>query len=788
MGSSLSSQQAEEAAQANVHQFLDLEAAVNRGGYDSEDDEGDGFINDDDDVGRPVNYQALNRSLDADDHDSLFSDQDSLFSEPQDESAGDNSAIDGGSGLVLDQGSSGVEGSALEFDEDDPNVKRYRSQEVWSVKCKPYRKQDVINFIVGYQKKDTKDNIFSLTRPRSCGSGYVYIQTQDSPRAASILHGCMYTHHTRTGGINGVHMTVLSDPLDILHALSMSSSIAKAITGGVEKRQPDPKKPVLKAGVWVRLGPIEKPKKEPNSEEEASGPPRKKTRLDNPSTWQGLTEENVPMGDIGDIHQQMEHEVSSKPTRGQSYEPELPKPGKPLYFDDPALVLNVDGRAVTVLFILHILACDMPQSQPTKEQFPQSLTFNPLIQSRRPEGIKMAWDPTQYGKKHRRITVYPDGDFQHGMRVQIVDNYPAVISNFPPIEDWRFDISEMVTAPSGQQGVVISHFPGSPVVWCYYPAPDDCDPTSRDSLTTRVGEHCFGWKLIKSWLPSDFVCHVSGVEGFVIIPNSFDDDFVIMKHPNNNINHDFSGHTNSFRLTPRHEKSQGGSEPLWDYNSPRLAVFVMDHVEASAKIKKARTGAIPWKDRRVLIYAKGHYNKGDVAQVYDIHIRQKTKSGLWITVESEVIGRQGQRQMYDYEDLIDEHWELPLHLPENLCLVICNREKTAIIEHYKKQHLLPENIKVSLVNLIANTVDPIFIFQGEFANQIIYWSSSANYNGVRYLHGFEADIKGRTIDFGVKCRFLSTDACVLYVGTEIRNALGQYYKDYSRSNNDNCQC
>ncbi|ESK83736.1 hypothetical protein Moror_2094 [Moniliophthora roreri MCA 2997] len=75
-------------------------------------------------------------------------------------------------------------------------------------------------------------------------------------------------------------MTVLSDPLNILCALSMSSSIAKAITGGVEKHQLDPKKPVLKAGVWVRLGPIEKPKKEPNSEEEASGPPRKKTRLD----------------------------------------------------------------------------------------------------------------------------------------------------------------------------------------------------------------------------------------------------------------------------------------------------------------------------------------------------------------------------------------------------------------------------------------------------------------------------------------------------------------------------
>uniref|UniRef100_A0A0W0F7X4 Uncharacterized protein n=1 Tax=Moniliophthora roreri TaxID=221103 RepID=A0A0W0F7X4_MONRR len=66
----------------------------------------------------------------------------------------------------------------------------------------------------------------------------------------------------------------------------------------------------------------------------------------------------------------------------------------------------------------------------------------------------------------------------------------------------------------------------------------------------------------------------------------------------------------------------------------------MDHVEASAKIKKAQTGTIPWKNRRDLIYAKGCHNKGDVAWVYNVHICQKTKSGLQITVESEIIGRQ----------------------------------------------------------------------------------------------------------------------------------------------------
>ncbi|EEB99721.1 hypothetical protein MPER_00537, partial [Moniliophthora perniciosa FA553] len=122
--------------------------------------------------------------------------------------------------------------------------------------------------------------------------------------------------------------------------------------------------------------------------------------------------------------------------------------------------------------------------------------------------------------------------------------------------------------------------------------------------------------------------------------------------------------------------------------------------------------------------------------------------------------------------------------PQNVRLVICDGDKTAIIEHYKKQHPLPDNIEVTPVHPSSNTVDPIFIFKGEFANCVVYRSSSANYDGVKYLHGFEADIKGRTIDFSVKCKFLPMDACVLYVGAEIREALGRYLKDRNCSNNE----
>ncbi|EEB92538.1 hypothetical protein MPER_08937, partial [Moniliophthora perniciosa FA553] len=534
---------------------------------------------------------------------------------------------------------------------------------------KHYREWEVLRFIEGYNKNCPEDNIFSSSQSGSCGSGYVYIQTRDSPRAASALRHCAYIRRSRTFGLNGVYMTVISDPIEIFSALSSSCSIAQVLNAhhdGVEIPQPYRDKPILKAGLWVRLGPIKQPKAKKENKAEPPEPPRKKTRIAPPSPE---NEKNVPMGDL----LQTDSQASSVPIRSHSCEPEKPKPKTSLYLDDPALVLRVDGDAVTVLFIPRILASDVPETQPTKEEFPQRLVLNPLIQSRRPEDVKMAWDPSQYGNKRRQHAVYPDGGFQQGMRVQIVDksmikplgrlpnakegrilfkcSHQAINEAFPPIEDWRFDIGDLVKVDGGRRGVVISHSPGGPIIQC---DPDEFDPIPQSS--------CFGWKLSKQWLIGDFVRHVSGVEGFVIVA---DDDTVVVQHPDNNVDHNFSGHPNSFRMTPRQERSQGYSfrrEPAsfrqtpwmeaavrgpyelttrqdWhqfrsDWNE-KLAlkrlpqrVFIMDHVEVSAKIRKARTGAAPWKDRRVLIYAKGLHNKGEIARVYDVHIRQKTKSGL----------------------------------------------------------------------------------------------------------------------------------------------------------------
>ncbi|EEB91973.1 hypothetical protein MPER_09584, partial [Moniliophthora perniciosa FA553] len=226
---SSSSSQAEAVAQANVRQFLDL-GHLWIEGLMYILSTADGFINDDDaDAGRPVNYHALNRALDANDNDSLFSDDEVLFSEPLDKATSVNSVAVGASGSALDQGSTGGQGLSLVLDEDNPYVKKYPSQEVWLVKCKRYREREVVRFIEGYKKNRPEDNIFSSSQSGSCGSGNLYIQTQDSPRAARALHNCVYIRRSRTLGLNGVDMTVLSDPIEIFSALSSSCSIAQVL-------------------------------------------------------------------------------------------------------------------------------------------------------------------------------------------------------------------------------------------------------------------------------------------------------------------------------------------------------------------------------------------------------------------------------------------------------------------------------------------------------------------------------------------------------------------------------
>jgi hypothetical protein len=83
-------------------------------------------------------------------------------------------------------------------------------------------------------------------------------------------------------------------------------------------------------------------------------------------------------------------------------------------------------------------------------------------------------------------------------------------------------------------------------------------------------------------------------------------------------------------------------------------VFVLDHWEATEKLKKARTGTVPWKDRRVLISGKKCQDKGHIATVFDVHINQPTNSGLAVTIESQVVGRLGQRSRMDYDDIVEE--------------------------------------------------------------------------------------------------------------------------------------
>jgi hypothetical protein len=139
----------------DVRQLLDLEAAVDRGGYESEEDEegtiffhylsrklltielvDEGFINDgDDDEGQALNYHAVNIALDNEDH----SDHDSLFSGDGDVDSQHDSLFSGDDEDVEVEGTGELVESVDESVDDTMQVDdsgKDQAREVWIVNCK----------------------------------------------------------------------------------------------------------------------------------------------------------------------------------------------------------------------------------------------------------------------------------------------------------------------------------------------------------------------------------------------------------------------------------------------------------------------------------------------------------------------------------------------------------------------------------------------------------------------------------------------------------------------------
>ncbi|KAK7037660.1 hypothetical protein VNI00_010883 [Paramarasmius palmivorus] len=640
-----------------VRPFLDLEASVDREEYGSDEEEEDNrFINDDDeeDVGMPISYNNINQELDmslddgnASDHDSLFSkdSRDSLFSEDEDMSrpapAPSTTKEISSPGIARD----------VELEEDVE-----RAGEVWLVRCKNGKEQYLVNYINRYIKK-YPNRLFRTVRRYDDGCGFIYICTLDASRAAKVLANCPVTLRHRSGlksrdgrdvsGFNGIQMQAIIDPVEVSMALFLRP-LAQVFN--------DPEASWARGarvGSWVRLG-----------------------------------------------------EQHNKRIRLENVEEAHSKPVTPLYTNDPAIVLAVEEKTITIAFL--------PRVHPSfiHKSWPKGSASNNLVQTlvldsslyKEPSDQQPLWNRKKY----------PDCHFQHGLmiktlplrlvkplgrypsamegRLLLLCEHPQVIANFPRIDDWRFDVGDVVQSRSGEEGIVCDQSDKGPVI---------CPIIESDDLPT-IEEYSVGWALRKKWSIGDFVRHISGVSGVVILVLEYD---VVIQDIRGTLAYDFQGHANSFRITQRDENAVGysmsrepGSRlPSW-VDAARLGpldlqgeqsffefreewnerlrlhripqqVFVLSHSEATRLLKKTRTDKIPWKGREVLVSGNCPV-KGEHASVVDVHIKQPTKSGLMVTIESLVQGRLFTRHRLDYDWVVDMKWELPLHLVERPLLPI----------------------------------------------------------------------------------------------------------------------
>lgn len=113
--------------------------------------------------------------------------------------------------------------------------------------------------------------------------------------------------------------------------------------------------------------------------------------------------------------------------------------------------------------------------------------------------------------------------------------------NFPRVDDWRFDLGDIVVSLGGEEGVVCEQSMSGPVIH------------RRDSAG---GDHCFGWGLLKRWLIGEFVRHISGVCGAVVNVKEEVGE-VTIRDISDNLDYDFVSHTNSFRRDQRDKHAVG---------------------------------------------------------------------------------------------------------------------------------------------------------------------------------------------------------------------------------------
>ncbi|KAG7098031.1 hypothetical protein E1B28_000007 [Marasmius oreades] len=617
--------------QDTVRPYLDLEARVEHQDETSDDEseDGAGFINDNEneDMDGVLNYNLINATPESKGGDHLPWGLENILEKYTQNDAGPSSR-------TLDD---------LDFGAEDVG-------EVWVVKCRKNREQDVIQFI-----DNAPLNFHSFIMARCnpyIGCGYVYVRSTDFGNISKLLSGCFSVVRKRSG-LNGIDMTRVLDPVEV--ALCGRQTLASAI------QDPLHDVPITgpSVGTWVRLGRAEAKRK------------RRKVNT------------------VNVVAESDERESG----RSHSVQPDI-REVTPLYTSDPAFVVKREGDELVVAFLARLPQSSIDKYSDNGQRYLQTLVtpeFNPVPDSDTPTvfGTSRTGFYITDGLIFKTVhvnDVRPLGKYPNSAegRLFLASHNKNVLSNFPHIDDWRFDVGDMVVSViTGEEGVVCEQTTNGPIV----------EQRTEAGLS---GHHSLGWAIKKRWFIGDYVRHISGVSGVVVAVKDQSDE-VIIQDMSDDLDYDFVGHPNCFRATQRDQNVVGydmarrdtSQIPSWveaaklgpmairsdrdffrfrrdwteklSLNHIPQKVFLLSHAEATRKVKEMRTGMIPWKHREVLVSGPGAL-KGKLAQVLDVMVAQNTTSGLKLLIESVVQGSHGGPYLVDYNDVVDIFWELPLHL------------------------------------------------------------------------------------------------------------------------------
>ncbi|KAG7094351.1 hypothetical protein E1B28_007951 [Marasmius oreades] len=683
-----------------IRPYLDLEAMVDDEESGSDDkDEDNEFINNDlnedsEDAGRPIDYITINRNIGIE------------------QSSSGNAQFN----ALLDKYTyaSDPSPSSRTLDNINDDLNDEETAEVWFVKCKKRREQKVFDFIVDFKANHPEDTNILSAQFQYRGCGFVHVRLSDHHKAALVLRGCSYILRN-TSGPAWVDMRLVTDPVEIAFCLQR---IVNAITDGCDNSLLPAE---IQIGSWVRLAGPKKRKRKTKNVEVDSGRKRKgkeveqgtkKKRRRNPEGEQSDTEPEEPSLTEPDPPS-MEREQSSlteteepeeqsltEHERSHSNPPEEPE-FIPYYTNDPAIVLGIfEGEYMVAL----LPRCDQHSVTPNlrrNERSQQTLCRDGAAFDGHPDelcvwGKKNTLKEYENGLLVKRFPfrlLKPLGKHPSSTegRLFLKSGHREVLAHFPHIDDWRFDIGDVIEH-AGEEGIVCDQSAAGPIV-------QRRDVDASDGAAFE-GRFCFGWAIRKRWFIGDYVRHLSGVSGIVVSTNTETGEVTIQDMVDN-LNYDFVGYTNCFRSKRRDENAVGyltslsrrigDRVPSWvdaaklgpniiksnqtffrfqeDWRA-RLRLqrvphdhYILTHSEATQKLKETRTGRVPWVNHEVLITGKGPLH-GLQAFVVDVHIQQKTASRLKVTVESTVQGQQGARHLVDYDDVVDRHWELPLHIIE----------------------------------------------------------------------------------------------------------------------------